>query len=176
MNQLKTTIIPIRPSTHTRSTQGDRWLFAVSDQYLAKYDLKKKALTGKIGGNARRKAQLVRYNTYKQEIRQWQASNGFKMPLGYFSIWFYIPVPPSWRKKLAEAAIGQPHMNTPDLDNCLKAFFDGIMPRKNKTKTEKGSDDRRIHCYAAFKRWCRIGEEKIVIKEYDAAEYLECFR
>lgn len=97
------------------------------------------------------------------------------MPIGYFAIWFYIPAPKSWRKKEREQKTGGPHMTTPDCDNLLKAFFDGIMPRKNKTKKEKGSDDRKIHCYTAFKVWCPASEGRIVIAEYAQSHFLEAF-
>ncbi len=175
MQPKKVTTIPIHPSTHVRSTQGDRWLFGVSEEYLAEYDNKRLLEKGKAGGNFRRKRQLEKYNAYKDEIRWWVAQNSFIMPLGHFAIWFYIPVPVSWRKKQVADMVGQPHMSTPDCDNLLKAFFDGIMPRKNKTKQEKGTDDRKIHCYAAFKVWCHQGEERIVISEYLPADFLEVF-
>ena len=175
MQAKKITVIPIQPATHVRSTQGDRWLFAVSPEYLEEYDKKKLLLTGRKGGNLRRMRQLEKYNAYKQEIRNWAVRNGFQMPLGYFAIWFYIPAPPSWRPRKREEMIGMPHMSTPDCDNLLKSFFDGIMPRKNKTKNEKGTDDRKIHCYSAFKVWCAEGEGRIVIREYDPGEYMGAF-
>jgi Holliday junction resolvase RusA-like endonuclease len=175
MEAFKITRIPICPQTHVRSTQGDRWLFAVTPEYLAEYDAKKLIEKGRKGGNLRRLTQLKKYNAYKDSIRLWQAANRFKMPLGYFAIWFFIPAPVSWRKKIMEANIGKPHMSTPDCDNLLKSFFDGIMPRKNKTRRETGSDDRRIHCYAAFKVWCRQGEAGIVIAEYTPDPFLKAF-
>ena len=175
MQPTKITTIPIQAATHCRSTQGDRWLFAVSEDYLKEYDNKKKLITGKMGGNVRRRAQLEKYNSYKAEIRNWAAKTGFKMPLGYFAIVFYIPAPESWRKKKRDEMVGNPHQSTPDCDNLLKAFFDGIMPRKNKTKQEKGSDDRRIHCYTAFKLWCNQGEERILIVEFQPAHFLKAY-
>lgn len=177
MQAKKETEIIIHPSTNVRSTQGDRWLFAVSEEYLQEYDQKKLVETGKAGGNVRRKAQLEKYNAYKQEIRNWVEKTGFKMPSGYFCIRFYIPFPKSWwpRKSKCRQMEGQPHMSTPDLDNLLKAFFDGIMPRKNKTKKEKGSDDRKIHCYTAFKTWCNQDCARIVILEYDPEEFMSVF-
>src|SRR5262245_46248272 len=119
MQAQKVTIIPIYPSTHVRSTQGDRWLFAVDDDKIAKYDQKKLVVTGKKGGNMRRKMQLEKYNAYKQEIRHWAEKTGFKMPLGYFAIWFCVPFPKSWepRKTKCREMLGKPHQNTPDCDN-----------------------------------------------------------
>lgn len=176
MQPKKITIIPIWPNTHTRSTQGDRWLFRVSEAVLEGYDAEKELKTGKRGGNVRRKMQLERYNAYKQEIRNWVAKTGFEMPVAYFLIHFYIAAPKSWRKKDRKEKIGTPHMSTPDLDNLLKAFFDSIMPRKNKTKGEKGSDDRKIHCYAAFKTWADPEDSCIKIVEYQESDYMEAFK
>lgn len=177
MQAKKVTVIPIHPATNVRSTQGDRWLFAVSDEYLKEYDERKMAATGKMGGNSRRKMQLEKYNAYKQEVSWWAAQNRFQMPVGYFTIWFYIPFPKSWwpRKSKCRQMEGKPHASTPDLDNLLKAFFDGIMPRKNKTKNEKGSDDRKIHSYAAFKIWCHQDNARIVISEYEEKDFIAVF-
>ena len=71
--------------------------------------------------------------------------------------------------------LGKPHMNTPDADNYIKALFDGIMPRRNRVAGQKGSDDRKIHCYTMFKTWVPYGDEKIIIAEYDAKEYAGTF-
>ena len=70
---------------------------------------------------------------------------------------------------------GQPHQSTPDCDNLLKAFFDSVMPRANKAKGEKGADDRKIHCYAAFKVWVRPENACIKIVEYGGNDFLAAF-
>lgn len=176
MIHTKITSIPIFPVTNVRSTQGDRWLFKVSDEVLEKYDLKKLEETGKMGGNVRRKRQLEKYNAYKEEIRYYADKNKFIMPHGYFAIWFYIPFPKSWRKKKREEMVGKPHTSTPDLDNLLKAFFDSIMPRRNRVAGDKGADDRKIHTYTAFKVWVPEGEEGIDVVEYGQEAYDAIFR
>lgn len=94
------------------------------------------------------------------------------MPHGFFVILFYIPFPKSWREKKRREMYNTPHCSTPDLDNLLKAFFDSIMPRRNRTVGEKGADDRKIHCYTAFKKWCESGEERIEIIEYSPTDYI----
>lgn len=175
MQAKKKTVIPIWPSTHVRSTKGDRWLFAVTDEYLEEYDQKILTETGKPGGNVRRKRQLDKYNAYKQELRDWAERTGFQMPLGHFAIWFCIPIPPSWRKKKIAANLGKAHQSTPDFDNLLKAFFDAIMPRKSRTRGEKGQDDRKIHCCAPFKVWVGAEEARIEVIEYDPEEYMAVF-
>lgn len=166
MTPIKTTILPVWPSTNVRSTQGDRWLFSVSDEYLEAYDQKRLIDQGKVGGNVRRKRQLEKYNAYKEEVRYHIEKEGLIIPSGYFAIWFYIPHPKSWRKKKIQELVGAPHMGTPDLDNLIKALLDGAMPRRNRISGEKGADDRRIHNYVPFKVWCHPGQEKIVIVEY----------
>lgn len=172
MNPTKITEIPIFPSTNVRSTQGDRWLFAVSDEYLEEYDKKRIETHGKVGRNLSRKRQLEKYNAYKQELRDWAVKNKFNIPSGYFSIWFHVPFPQSWRAPKCIKMNGQPHTSTPDLDNMIKALFDGIMPRRNRISGQTGADDRKIHCYTSFKVWCEPGMERIVIAEYSPVDFL----
>lgn len=171
----KVTTIPIFPSTNVRSTQGDRWLFAVTDEYLEEYDRKRMETHGKVGRNLNRKRQLEKYNAYKEEVRYWVEKNNFIMPMGYFSIWFHLPFPQSWRKPKRENMAGMPHCSTPDLDNMLKALFDSVMPRRNRTSGGTGADDRKIHCYTSFKVWCPPGEERIVICEYQPKDFMSSF-
>lgn len=173
MIPIKIITIPIVPSTNVRSTQGDRWLFAVSDEYLQERDQKRLVEYGVAGRSLARKRQLEKYNAYKEEIRYWAQKNQFVMPMAYFSIHFKVPFPQSWRKPRMKAMDGQPHTNTPDTDNMIKALFDSILPRRNRIAGQKGADDRKIHCYAVRKTWCPPGSEGIVISEYDPIEY-EC--
>ena len=176
MNPIKTTIIQIEPATNVRSTQGDRWLFSVSDEYLEEYDNKRVLLEGKKGRNVCRKRQLERYNGFKEEVRWLAAKQKFEMPRGYFALWFYVPHPKSWRKDKIKENLYKPHETTPDWDNFIKALFDALMPRKSKTKGEKGSDDRRIHCGTPFKVWVKPEEACIKILEYDKDEFMEVFK
>lgn len=174
----KTTVLQIEPQTHVRSTRGDRWLFAVTDEYLKGYDRKRVISNpdAKPGRNLNRKRQLEKYNAYKDELRWLANRSGFKVPDGYFAIWFYIPHPQSWGKKKRQEMIHKPHQSTPDCDNMMKSFLDGLMPRRNRAKGMKGADDRKIHCYAAFKVWALPEEACIKIIEYEAAEFLEVFK
>lgn len=178
MTPTKITVIDIHPSTHVRSTKNEGWLLSdnVSYEYLEGLDMKRLATKGKKGTLAARKKQLEVHNAHKQEIRDWVARNEFKMPLGYSAVWFYVPMPPSWRKKKREEMIYTVHQNTPDLDNYLKQLYDSIMPRKNRLKKEKGVDDRKIFCYAAFKVWVPFEEACIKILEYKKEEFMEAFR
>lgn len=178
MIPIKTTIIPIHPSTHVRSTKNEGWLLAdsVSYEYLEGLDNKRLITKGKKGTLAARKKQLEIHNAHKQEMRDWAARNEFKMPLGYFAVWFYVPMPASWRKKKREEMLYTVHQNTPDLDNYLKQKFDSIMPRKNRLKKEKGVDDRKIFCYAAFKVWVEWDEACIKVLEYNPDDFMAAFK
>lgn len=109
MTPIRITVLDIVPSTNVRSTQGDKWLFRVDDDYLKEYDNRKLELTGKRGGNERRKRQLEKYNSFKQEIYNIAEKAMFTMPKGYFAVWFYVPMPSSWRKKKREAHLYQQH-------------------------------------------------------------------
>lgn len=171
----KITVLNITPSTNVRSTQGDKWLFAVTDEYLAEYDEKRLETHNKRGGNMRRKRQLEKYNAFKQEIAYLAEKQGFVMPKGYFAVWFYVPIPKSWRKKKVAEMLYKPHQNMPDWDNFVKAAQDGLMPRKSRTTGEKGRDDRSIHCVAVFKVWVKEDESCIKILEYNEAEFISVF-
>lgn len=175
MTPVKITTIPVWPATNVRSTQGDRWLFSVSDEYLVAYDQKRLETHGRVGRNLDRKRQLEKYNAYKEEIRYWVDKNEFIIPVGYFAMWFYLPFPKSWRKQKRAEMKGAAHMSTPDLDNMIKAIFDSIMPRRSRISGEKGADDRKIHCYAAFKVWVLPGDERIDIVEYSSEEFIKAF-
>jgi len=181
----KETVIDIHPSTHVRSTKNEGWLLAdgVTYEYLEMLDdrkLEKDIRAGKEnpkrGTLAARKKQLEIHNAHKQEIRDWAARHEFKMPLGHAAVWFYVPMPPSWRTKKRAEMIYTVHQNTPDLDNYLKQLYDSIMPRKNRLKGEKGMDDRKIFCYAAFKVWVPVEEACIKIIEYQPGEFMEVFK
>lgn len=178
MTPTKITVIDIHPSTHVRSTKNEGWLMAenVTYEYLEQLDMKRIITKGKKGTLAARKKQLEIHNAHKKEIRDWAIRNDYKLPLGYAAVWFYVPMPPSWRKKKRQEMLHTVHQNTPDLDNYLKQLYDSIMPRKNRQRGEKGIDDRKIYCYAAFKVWVEFDEACVKILEYDQQEYMEQFK
>lgn len=178
MEPIKITIIDILPSTHVRSTKNEGWLLSenVTYEYLRSLDIKRLLIKGKKGTLESRKKQLEIHAAHKQEIQDWAIRNEFKMPLGYSAVWFYVPMPPSWRTKKRAEMIYTVHQNTPDLDNYLKQLYDSIMPRKNRLKKEKGVDDRKIYCYAAFKVWVPLEESCIKIIEYSDIDFMEAFK
>lgn len=178
MIPIKETIIEIHPSTHVRSTKNEGWLLSenVTYEYLQGLDAKRLLTKGKVGTLAARKKQLEVNKAHKDEIKDWVVRNEFKLPLGHTAVWFYVPMPPSWRKKKREEMIYTVHQNTPDLDNYLKQLYDSIMPRKNRLKKEKGIDDRKIFCYAAFKVWVPYEKACIKIIEYNQVDFMKTFQ
>jgi Holliday junction resolvase RusA-like endonuclease len=176
MIPVKITIIPIFPSTHVRSTKNEAWLFKVTDEYLDELDERRLREKGERGGLLRRKRQLEVHNAHKKEIQDWVVRTGFKMPLGYFAMWFYVPMPASWRPKKRKERLHTVHQNTPDIDNYAKQLFDNIMPRRNRISGEKGADDRRLHCYATFKVWVEYDEACVKIIEYDNECFMKSFQ
>ena len=185
MTPVKNTTIDIEPATNVRMVQKERWLLSeeVTYEYLHGLDNKKllceisagKELP-KRGTLESRKKQLEISAAHKQEIKDWVIRNEYKMPLGFSAVWFYVPMPPSWRKKKRAEMLYTVHQNTPDLDNYLKQLYDAIMPRKNRMRGEKGMDDRKIYCYAAFKVWVEWDEACIKILEYSKEEFMYIFR
>lgn len=163
-------------------------MFSCSDDYLAEYDERKylqrreeliaagkDPAAAKPGRSLARKRQLDKYNEYKKEVGKWADNSEFTMPLSCFHVKFYIPMPASWRKPKRLAMVGQPHQSTPDSDNLLKALFDGLMPRRNRSGGGTGADDRRIWCYSLFKFWCEYDDMGIEIVEYEQSEYMDLF-
>lgn len=177
MIPIKITTIPIHPRTHIRSIRRENWLLsdAVTYEYLNKLDERRLTTHGKRGTLAARKKQLEIHRDHKKEIMDWVVRNNFKMPLGHSAVWFYVPMPASWRQKRRDEMIYTVHQSTPDLDNYLKQLYDSIMPRKNRQRKEKGVDDRKIFCYAAFKVWVPYEESCIKILEYAELEFMKVF-
>lgn len=178
MIPIKETKIDIHPATNVRSVRQENWLLAekVTYEYLRGLDNQRLIEHGKRGTYESRKKQLEINKANKDEIKAWVVRNEFKMPLGHFAAWFYVPMPASWRKKKRAEMLYTIHQSTPDLDNYLKQLYDAIMPRKNRQKGEKGMDDRKIHNYAAFKVWVPYDEAGIKIVEYQQEDFMKTFQ
>jgi Holliday junction resolvase RusA-like endonuclease len=163
------------PSTAIRTTQNISKLMRIPEEWFTKPTndevsrIKKARLFN-------RRTQIETYLMYKDELNSICKRNDFKLPHAYFAMWFYIRVPKSWRMNKVEQFIGMPHQSTPDLDNYTKGLWDGIMPKPNKNKGEKGSsDDRLVHCFTAFKVWSSYEDSCIDIVEYSKDEFMEQF-
>lgn len=163
----------IHPCTHVRTTKNEGWIMKSTEEYLEKLDAKRVS-EGKFGAFVKRRRQLEKYAAYKEEVAWLAKKIGYIQPRKDFAIIFYIPMPPSWRKKKINEMDGTSHENVPDFDNLLKSFFDGIMPRKNRRAGQGGDDDRKISRGYWDKVWCRSGQERIEIyTENDYFYYLE---
>jgi Holliday junction resolvase RusA-like endonuclease len=178
MTPIKITTIDVLPSTNVRSTQNEGWLLSdnVTYEYLRQLDDKRLEEKGKRGTLAARKKQLEIARAHKEEIKGWVVRNNFKMPHGNVALWFYVPMPRSWRPPKVRKMCYTVHQSTPDLDNYIKQLYDAVMPRKNRQKKEKMQDDRKIYSYAAFKVWVPPEEGCIKILEYDPDEFTEVFK
>ena len=85
---------------------------------------------------------VMRYRAFADEVR---------LRLGVFdlnghAVTFGIPMPKSWSKTKQEIMDGEPHTQTPDLDNLMKALGDALY-----------TDDSGIHEISLKKVWSRKG-------------------
>lgn len=69
------------------------------------------------------------------------------VPNGQITVDFVMPMPLSWTKKKRQQTNLEPHRQTPDLDNLVKAFLDALM-----------ADDSSIFRINAKKIWGDIGQ------------------
>jgi len=91
---------------------------------------------------------VVKYHAFKDECRL----NNVQVPIAGASIIFNIQMPKSWSKNKKAMMSGQPHRQTPDLSNLLKALEDAIF-----------LDDSCIWNYASLtKRWSYEGDIEII--------------
>lgn len=133
--------LKVTPATHVRVTQGDRWIFKSSDEYLKDYDKRK----GRRSFN--RKQQIVRSVEHRKEL-QWVANRDkFDIKYGQFIMIFMKHMPKTWRagkRKPGKRDLmaWMPMENRPDVDNYLKKMIDSLLP-----------EDRKIWCCAPMKIW-----------------------
>jgi len=66
----------------------------------------------------RKRPVVCKYWAFKDEVRK----AGVKFPPSGATIIFILEMPKSWSKKKKARMAGQPHTQTPDLDNLLKAL------------------------------------------------------
>ena len=113
----------------------------------------------------RKRPCVVRYHAFADQVR----AEHVDVEPGD-SILFVLPMPVSWSKKKKDKLCGQPHKQTPDLDNLLKAIFDATH-----------DDDSHIYKITAEKRWGDVGsiridrQLKITMPKKDAASTLTVF-
>lgn len=74
-----------------------------------------------------RKNKLERYTNYKRALNALALSKKFQLPYCGFSLYFFVPIPPSTKSKKKRARMhGTLHHVRPDWDNFSKAFIDSI--------------------------------------------------
>lgn len=67
------------------------------------------------------------YFTYANALRALADRRRFKLPDHGVRFFFEFPMPQSWSKKKRLEMNGQPHRQTPDIDNCIKAVLDPLL-------------------------------------------------
>lgn len=90
-------IAHIEPNTKPRMTRADKW---------------------------KQRPCVVQYRNFCDNLRK--KAGDFKLS-GSYRIVFFISMPKSWSKKKRDLMRGQPHQETPDLDNLLKAVNDALL-------------------------------------------------
>jgi Holliday junction resolvase RusA-like endonuclease len=141
------TIIPIdKPQTWVRVTQNYRYLFSpkLNESKLPKWALQLRR-------------SMLRYNKYKDDIRQHAKDANFTLPDRQILIVFCFPMSMSVRTKVAENRLKTGHKVKPDIDNITKALFDSLKRQ-----------DSSIYDVALHKQWLPKGEKgRIEIYEFD---------
>jgi Holliday junction resolvase RusA-like endonuclease len=89
---------------------------------------------------------VMRYRAFKDMVRLHRV----KVPESGSHIIFRIEMPRSWSEKKKKAMDGQPHQQTPDVDNLLKALLDAIY-----------KNDSHIWDSRVTKLWARRGSIEI---------------
>ena len=90
---------------------------------------------------------VMKYWNFKDQCRLYNV----KIKEHGTTITFNIQMPKSWSKKKKEAYSGEPHCQTPDLSNLLKAIEDAIF-----------SDDSAIWNYSGLQKlWAYEGSIKV---------------
>lgn len=116
MADFKVYRLMITPQTWVRSTQRDAVLFRIPEKILIE----------KYPHLYKRKVRLEKYSQYKRALAEEAERIGFILPTDEAWIKFYLPVPPSWRKKKKALMAFEPHQSRPDLSNLYKAFEDAL--------------------------------------------------
>ncbi len=65
---------------------------------------------------------VMRYRAFCDEVRL----HGVKLPDSGSHVTFVMPMPKSWSAKKKYIMCGEPHQQTPDVDNLGKALFDAV--------------------------------------------------
>jgi len=89
---------------------------------------------------------VMRYRAFADKVR----AAGIKIPEAGAHICFVLPMPKSWSKQRKQIMDGQPHQQTPDVDNLQKALMDSVY-----------KNDSHIWDIRVTKIWGQKGKIKI---------------
>ena len=95
---------------------------------------------------------VIQYWTYRDEIFYGALAQGYR-PSFELMMEFEMPMPKSWPESKKKRMDGEPHQQTPDIDNLEKAILDSLF-----------EDDKKVHKVMATKIWSYEG--KLVIKNW----------
>lgn len=128
--------IPIVPRPAPRQGRADRW-----------------------GTSAR----TLLYHQFKDDLRAKAQAMGFKSPEELIpeNAWliFRIPIPRGVKGKKRADRVGQPHQQTPDIDNLEKAVLDCFFSKKNPVLEDYGNrGDQHIWDLRGTKVWTEPSE------------------
>jgi Holliday junction resolvase RusA-like endonuclease len=105
----------------------------------------------------RKRPAVIRYRSYRDELKSEAQKYGFKVPTGFFHITFNVPMPKSWSNRRRLLMVGTPHRQKPDIDNLQKAFLDALCV-----------DDSFVFDLRASKVWSEIGSIEVDIPMEEA--------
>ena len=129
----------VSPVAKVDIVESAKWLMSVTDEYLIEWGKKKReesiANGAKNPVNANQwlntKKRYERYSKYKKDIFQEARRINYLPRQNDFWVKFYFPMPKSWSKKKRNILAWSQHLQSPDLDNCLKGLIDGLFPEQD---------------------------------------------
>lgn len=122
---IKKFVFNITPQSWPRATQKDKVFFRIPREALRKDGLK-------------RLNRLERYNKYKVSLLSMANQQKFVLPEQGAEIFFYMPIPRTWRKHKKASMLGKLHQQKPDLSNMLKALEDSFLAEDKYVANYKG--------------------------------------
>jgi len=97
--------------------------------------------------NPDKKDLFERYMQWKRDVKILAQAAGFDFASEELHVVFILAMPKSWPKKKQKSLNGQPHQQTPDTDNLVKALKDALF-----------DEDKQVWKESQEKRWGVTGE------------------
>lgn len=97
----------------------------------------------------KKRPSVMRYRAFCDECRLLNV----QIPDSGAHVVFNVPMPKSWPKKKKREMLGQPHQQTPDVDNLQKALMDAVM-----------KDDSCVWNIQTTKLWAETGSIEIKLR------------